>query len=240
MIKTILSLLALGKFGFVLKTGGTMILSVGAYALLFGWWYALGIVMLIFVHEMGHFVAAKQRGLNVGAPTFIPFVGAWVELKDQPMNAEVEAYIGIAGPVTGTLAAIGCYYVARWTGSSLWLALAYSGFMLNLFNLLPLLPLDGGRITNVLSPRIWWLGVPILVALFWYRPSPMLILVALLAAPHVWRSFKGQNESEAPPRYFDTPLATRVNYGVWYLGLCAFLGFMSYELHEMLVAKRVG
>jgi Zn-dependent protease len=238
MLKTILTLLALGKLGAVLKTGGTMILSVGVYALVFGWPYAVGIVLLIFVHEMGHFGAARQRGLNVGAPTFIPFMGAWVELKDQPMNVETEAYIGIAGPVAGTVAAIGCYYVAGWTGSKLWLALAYSGFMLNLFNLTPLLPLDGGRITNVLSPRIWWLGVPILLALFWYRPSPMLILLAVLAAPHVWRGLKGDPESDAPPRYYEATLQTRVTYGLWYLGLCAFLGFMTYELHEMLVTRR--
>jgi Zn-dependent protease len=239
MIKTLLTLLTLGKLGFVLKTGGTMILSVGVYAFVFGWWYAVGIVLLIFVHEMGHFVSARQRGLAVGAPTFIPFVGAWVDLKDQPMNAETEAYIGIAGPIAGTVAAILCYWVANETDSKLWLALAYTGFMLNLFNLIPLLPLDGGRITNVLSPHIWWLGIPILVALFWVRPSPMLILVALLAAPHAWRALRGKRDEDVPPRYFDTPMRIRLIYGVWYLGLCAFLGFMTYELHELLVARRI-
>jgi len=176
--------------------------------------------------------------LNVGAPTFIPFVGAWIELKDQPMNAETEAYVGIAGPIVGSVAALGCYYLWQWSDVPLWLALAYTGLVLNLFNLLPLAPLDGGRITAVLSPKLWWVGVPVLVALFFYSPSPMLILVALLAAPHVWRGFKGSIEADAPPRYFEVMLSTRLSYGAWYLGLCAFLAFMSYELHEALSAHR--
>src|SRR5882762_6227155 len=83
-------------------TAGSMLLSVFAYSLIWGWQYAVGFVLLIFLHEMGHFIAARQRGLNVGAPTFIPFVGAWIQLKDMPHNAETEAYVGIAGPVAGT------------------------------------------------------------------------------------------------------------------------------------------
>ena len=102
MGKLLLGLLAAGKLGKVALTGGTMLLSVIAYAFVFGWWYAVGFVLLIFVHEMGHYIAAKQRGLNVGAPTFIPFVGAWIQLKDQPHNAETEAYVGLAGPLVGT------------------------------------------------------------------------------------------------------------------------------------------
>src|SRR3954471_24837974 len=99
---------------------------------------------------MGHYVAARQRGLDVGAPTFIPFIGAWVQLKYMPHDAETEAYVGIAGPVAGTAACVGCYYAARYWGEPLLLALAYAGCMINLFNLLPLSPLDGGRITAVL------------------------------------------------------------------------------------------
>lgn len=87
-MKTLLLLLSAGKLGKAALTGGTMLLSMVAYAFVFGWWYAVGFVLLIFGHEMGHYIAAKQRGLNVGAPTFIPFVGAWIQLKDQPMNVE--------------------------------------------------------------------------------------------------------------------------------------------------------
>ena len=128
------------KLGKVLSSAGTMCLSVVAYAFVFGWWYALGFIALLFAHEMGHFIAAKQRKLDVGAPMFIPFVGAWVELRDMPHDAETEAYIGLGGPFAGTLAALACYFIARQTGSPLMLALSYSGFFLNLFNLIPLSP----------------------------------------------------------------------------------------------------
>src|SRR5256885_11645497 len=108
-MKLLLLLLNAAKLSKVLLTGGTMLLSVFAYALLFGWWYAVGFVLLIFVHEMGHYAAARQRGLDVGAPTFIPFVGAWISLKQLPHDVETEAYVGMAGPLAGTLGAIACY-----------------------------------------------------------------------------------------------------------------------------------
>src|SRR5471032_1506882 len=127
MLKLLGYLFAAGKLGKVALTGGTMIISVFAYALVFGWWYAVGFVLLIFVHEMGHFLAARQRGLNVGAPTFIPFVGAWIMLKDLPHNAETEAYVGLAGPVAGTVASIICFGLAMALHSNLLLALSYAG-----------------------------------------------------------------------------------------------------------------
>src|SRR5205085_1787278 len=134
VIKTLLVLLfSAGKFSKLLVTGGSMLISVLAYGLIFGVPYAIGFVVLIFIHEMGHYVAARRRGLAVGLPTFIPFVGAWVQLKDLPHNAEVEAYVGIAGPIAGTLAALVCYLLARSYQSDLLLALSYSGFFLNLF-----------------------------------------------------------------------------------------------------------
>ena len=113
-----------------LKTGGTMILSVGAYALLWGWKFALGFVVLIFVHELGHLVAARSQGLRVGAPVFIPFMGAFIALKDAPRNAWIEAVVGIGGPIFGTIGASVCFLIHVATGDPFWSALAYSGFML--------------------------------------------------------------------------------------------------------------
>jgi Zn-dependent protease len=185
MVKLFAWLFAAGKLGKLFVTGGSMIVSMLAYSLIFGWWYAVGFVLLIFFHEMGHYLAARHKGLDVGAPMFIPFVGAWIQLKDLPHNVHTEAYVGFAGPLAGTLAAIGCYWIARSTDSQLMLALAYSGFMLNLFNLIPISPLDGGRITAIISPKVWLFGVPLLVALFLYNPSPMLILIAILALPQL-------------------------------------------------------
>lgn len=239
MGKLLLGLFAAGKLGKVALTGGTMLLSVFAYALVFGWLYAVGFVLLIFVHEMGHFVAARQRGLDVGAPTFIPFVGAWIQLKNLPHNVETEAYIAIAGPFAGTLAALACYFLARKTDSNLLLALSYAGFFLNLFNLIPLSPFDGGRITAILSPRLWLLGVPLLVGLFLYRPSPMLILMGILAAPQVMRAFKYDPRAPENAIYYATTAQTKWTYGLYYLTLAGFLAVMSYDVHEMLAGLRV-
>ena len=238
MIKALLLLFSFLKFGKLLTTGGTMLLSVFAYSLIWGWRYAAGFVVLIFVHEMGHYLAAKQRGLNTGVPMFIPFVGAWIELKDQPMNAETEAYIGYAGPLLGTIGALACYFYARYTGERLFFALAYAGFFLNLFNLIPLSPFDGGRITAVLSPRIWFVGVPVLIGLFVWRPSPLLILMALFAAPQLYKAFRHDPSDPEIQRYYGTSLETKITYGFYYLALLAFLAVMCYDLHEMLEHHR--
>jgi Zn-dependent protease len=217
-----------------------MVISVFAYAFVFGIWYAVGFVLLILVHELGHYVAARQRGLEVGVPTFIPFVGAWIQLKDLPHDAETEAYVGIAGPVAGTAAAVACYFLARYYDSHLLLALAYAGFFLNLFNLIPVSPLDGGRITAILSPRVWLLGMPILAALFLWRPSPMLVLIAILAAPQLWHALRFDPSAPENQAYYTVATEQRLSYGLFYLGLAAYLAVMTYEVHEMLAASRPG
>jgi Zn-dependent protease len=234
MIKLLLLLFSAAKFSKILIVVGTMVLSIAAYALVFGWAYAVGFVLLIFVHEMGHFVAARQRGLDVGLPTFIPFVGAWVALKDQPMNVETEAYIGFAGPLVGTAGALVCYFLARQFDSRLLLALSYSGFFLNLFNLVPVSPFDGGRITAVLSPRIWLVGVPILVGLFFWQPSPLLIFMAVIAAPQVMRALRHDPKEAQTAAYYSASLETRITYASFYLGLAAFLAIMCFDVKAML------
>ena len=234
MLKLLGMLLAAGKLGKVLTTGGTMVLSVAAYALVWGLPYAIGLVVLIFVHEMGHYVAARRCGLDVGAPTFIPFVGAWVAMKDMPRDVATEAYIGLAGPVVGTLGAMAAYWLAQLNDSALMLAIAYGGFFINLFNLIPLAPFDGGRITAILSPRVWLAGVPILAGLFFWRPSPLLILMALLAAPQVVKAFRYDPKDPENARYYGVATGRRLQYAAWYLGLAAFLAIMCHELHETL------
>jgi len=216
-----------------------MLLSVAVYALIYGWWYAVGFVLLLLVHELGHYLAARQRGLDVGLPTFIPFVGAWIELKDLPHDVETEAWIGIAGPLLGTVGALVCYFLARSYGSNLLLAVSYSGFFLNLFNLIPLSPFDGGRITAILSPRVWLLGVPILIGIFIWSPSPMLILMALLAAPQVIKAWKFDPAAPENAQYYQATPAQRFEYGFYYLGLVAFLALMTHDVHEMLGPARL-
>ena len=233
-MKLLFTLLAAGKLGKVLLTGGTMIVSVFAYALVFGLWYAVGFVLLIFVHEMGHYLAARSRGLAVGAPTFIPFVGAWIELKDMPHDVETEAWVALAGPLLGSVGALGCYWLYRANGDTLFLALAYAGFFINLFNLIPVSPFDGGRITAILSPRIWLLGAPLLVALFLWRPSPLLVLMAVMAAPHFIKAWKFDPQAPENAAYYSVAPAKRFEYALYYVALAAFLAVMSFELHEML------
>jgi Zn-dependent protease len=232
MGKLFAALFAAGKLGKLFTTGGTMLLSMVAYSWVFGWKYAVGFVLLIFFHEMGHYLAARQRGLPVGAPTFIPFVGAWIAMKEMPHDVETEAYVGFAGPLAGTAAAMACYFLARETDSRLLLALAYSGCMLNLFNLIPIAPLDGGRITAIISPKVWLAGVPLLIGLFLVRPSPMLILVALLAYPQLKAAIRGN--PDLPAAYYEASANARINYAVMYLGLAAFLAVMSHEIHAMI------
>ena len=224
--------MALAKFGKIGLTAGTMVLSIWAYSLFYGWPFALGFVVLIFLHEMGHFLAARQRGLNVGAPTFIPFFGAWVALKDTPMNAETEAYVGLAGPVAGTIASVACFALGLVLNSTLLVALSYSGLFLNLLNLVPVSPFDGGRITAVLSPKLWFIGAPILLALFAWRRSPLLVVMLIMAVPQLIAAFR--HNSAEPAFYYQSSRQTKIIYGALYLGLVAFLGWSSYEVHTLL------
>jgi Zn-dependent protease len=219
------------------KVGGTvltMLISLAVYTGIFGWRYAAGFIGLLFVHEMGHFIAARQRSLSVSLPTFIPFVGAWIELKDQPMDVETEAYVAAAGPFLGTVGATLIYFWGRETESGLLLAIAYGGFFLNFFNLIPLPPLDGGRMTAILSPRIWFVGVPMMLALMLYRPSPLLILIAIAAIPALRKAWHYDANAEENRAYYAASLSLRLEYGLFYLGLAAFLAVMTDATHTMI------
>ena len=234
MIKLLLLLLTAGKFGKVLLTVGSMLVSVFAYSLFFGWRYAAGFVALIFVHEMGHYLAARQRGLDVGAPTFIPFVGAWINLKTLPHNVETEAYVGLAGPLVGSVGALACYWAGRDLDSPLLLALSYAGFFLNLFNLIPLSPFDGGRVTAALSPKLWLLGAPILVGLFLMHPSPLLLIMGLLSFPQVIKAWRYDPEAPENRAYYGVSMEQKIVYGAVYLGLVAFLALMTQDVQQLL------
>jgi Zn-dependent protease len=145
--------------GLVAKLGSLakfslVFVAVGGYALIWGWRFAVGLVLLIFIHEMGHFLEAHREGLKPSWPVFVPFLGAYV--KHTRGNPWQTTRVAIAGPALGGVAALACYLVGRAEGSSLLVALAYFGFILNLFNLLPIGILDGGSIWR--STRWLWLG----------------------------------------------------------------------------------
>ncbi|SFI35680.1 Zn-dependent protease (includes SpoIVFB) [Collimonas sp. OK307] len=240
MVKLLILLLGGLKLGKILTTSGTMLLSIAVYAMFYGWRFAAGFVLLLFVHEAGHYLAAQRRGLAVGAPTFIPFVGAWIQLKEMPHDAETEAYVGLAGPLVGTAGALACYFASRWYNSELLLALSYAGFFLNLFNMIPMSPFDGGRITAVLSPRIWFAGVPVMIALFVYRPTPLLIVMVILALPQLKRAWQYDPSTLENQRYYGIEPAVKLTYAFYYLALLIFLVLMTHGVRDMLAPVHSG
>lgn len=222
--------LPLVKFGVpILKTGGTTILSIWFYAMTWGWWFAVGFVLLIFVHECGHLLVARKFGLKVGAPVFIPFMGALIALKEAPRNAWIEACVGIGGPLLGSLGAAVCAGVFLVTGQPLFQALAYTGFFLNLFNLAPVGFLDGGRIATALSPWMWLAGFAILVAMVFSRPNFLLILILVMSLPRIWSLFRPKTDEEK--RYFEVTRGQRIAMAAMYFGLVGLLVLGMHETH---------
>jgi Zn-dependent protease len=206
----------------LLATFGSMAVSVAAYALLFGFPFAVGFVLLLLLHELGHVVQLRREGIKASAPIFIPFLGAVIAAKSLGKDAAAEARVGLAGPVAGTLATL--VPLALWlvTGDELWRALAYLGFLLNLFNLLPVVPLDGGRAMAALSPAVWMAGLAGLLVLAIVYPSPVLVLVLIFGAVESRRRWKARKTPEGQA-YYRVPTRTRAVVAVVYLGLAAAL-----------------
>lgn len=229
----------LGQLKFILpillKSGGTMLLMIGAYAMVWGWWYAIGFVLLILLHECGHLIVAKRFGLKVSAPMFIPFVGAFIALKEAPRNAWMEAWVGIGGPLFGALAAVLAHLAGLSLGIPLLIAVAWSGYFLNLFNLAPVGMLDGGRIVTALSPWLWLPGFVLLAWLGWTHPNVIIWILLMMALPRVISLFRKRSEEEQ--RYFEVTPAQRWTMGGMYFGLIAFLVFAMHlaqvQLHAL-------
>jgi Zn-dependent protease len=218
-LKALLLLLPKAKF---LTTSGSMLVSIVAYQLLFGWAFSVGFVLLLLLHELGHVIQLRREGIKASAPMFIPFLGAVISAKSMGDDAAAEARVGLAGPVLGTIATLVPLGVWLATGDDLWRALAYIGFLINLFNLLPVLPLDGGRAMAALSPWVWFAGFAGLIALTVFFPNPILILVLLFGGMESWRRWKARNTPEARA-YHDIPARTRFLVAAVYLGLAALL-----------------
>ena len=206
----------------IFTTSATMLVSVGAYALIWGWRFAVGFVLLLLVHEMGHVIQLRREGIKASAPMFIPFLGALVAMKELPKDAAAEARVGLAGPVLGSLGALVPLGLYGLTGNELFQALAFVGFLLNLFNLLPVLPLDGGRAMAALSPWMWFVGYALLVAATFAFPNPVMLLVLLFGGLETWRRWKARKTPEAREFHRVRP-AIRVAVAAVYLGLAVAL-----------------
>jgi Zn-dependent protease len=195
---------------------------------LYGLAFATGFVALIFVHEMGHLIAARYEGVNATVPFFIPFMGAAIFLRSNPRDARSEAIIGIGGPITGTLGALAMYGVAQTFGASgdpvlglLFARLAFYGFLINLFNMIPMSPLDGGRILGAVSKwfNVVGLGLIILGVVTGYLASPIILLVLIFGAYGAYRRFTRPEQ----PGYYEVSAASRAVIGLSYLLLLAIL-----------------
>jgi Zn-dependent protease len=206
----------------LLATFGSMAVSVVAYGLFFGYTFAIGFVLLLLLHEIGHVIQMRREGIEASAPVFIPFLGAVIAAKSLGKDAAAEARVGLAGPVAGTIATLVPLGIWLATGDEFWRALAYVGFLLNLFNLLPVVPLDGGRAMAALSPVVWLAGLAGLVVLAFLYPSPILFLILVFGGLESWRRWKARAKPENQA-YYAIPGRTRALVGVVYLGLAAVL-----------------
>ena len=222
-------LLALGallvKFGGLLFKGKfffSIFISAALYVWLGGWWIGIGLIVLLFVHEMGHVLEAKRQGLPVSAPVFIPFLGAMILLKEMPKDAWNEAKVSIAGPLVGSAGAGAIWIAAEVTDSNHLRAVAFLGFFINLFNLLPVVPLDGGRIVGALHPALWLVGFLGLLGLVFLRPNPILIIILIISGMELWQRWRLRNDPEMQSYYQVTP-RRRVTMAVLYFGLAVLL-----------------
>src|SRR5439155_22625530 len=218
----------------LLKSGGTMVLMIWVYTMMWGWKFAVGFVVLLLVHECGHLIVAKKFGLKVGAPVFIPFMGAFIALKEAPRNAWMEACVGIGGPMLGSLGALVCNVLGELFAAPLFIALAWFGYFLNLFNLTPVGILDGGRIVTALSRWLWLPGFAALLWFGWKYPNFIVWLIVFLSLPRIYSLFRKRTEEER--RYYEVTPGQRWIMSILYFGLIAVLVFAMHlaqnDLHR--------
>lgn len=225
----------IGKLGFLLslfkfKTLLTMLISLGAYALIFGLPFAMGIIIMLFVHETGHWLALRYYGVKVSSPLFVPFLGAAVFMKEMPKRVYHEAITAASGPVFGFLITLAFFVVGIVQESGLFLALAYFSGFVNLFNLIPFGFLDGGRIAKTLSKRIWVIGAIMLVALFIFRPNPFFLIILILLG----LGYFSENKQQFSKDYNEIEFYERLIIGAVYILLLVSLGLLTVISYEHL------
>jgi Zn-dependent protease len=208
----------------ILVTAASALVSVGAYSLLWGWQFAVGFVVLLFVHEMGHVIALRREGVKASAPMFVPFLGAVIMARTLGDDALAEARVGLAGPIVGTIGSAAVAIVGLVTHTGLLEALGYIGFFLNLFNLLPVVPLDGGRAMAAMAPWMWFLGFGAMVVLDFVSPNPVLLIITLVAGFELYRRWeRRRNPTAAQSAYYTVSPRNRMIVGAVYVGLIILL-----------------
>ena len=208
----------------LLTTSASMLVSIAAYAIFWGWKFAVGFVALLFIHEMGHYIQLRREGVKPTGMVFIPFLGAAVGTRSLGGNALAEARVGLAGPILGTLAAAACIPLYLATGNELFQALAFVGFFLNLFNLVPVVPFDGGRAMAAMAPWMWFVGFGAMVVFAFAFPNPIMILFILLGGMETWRRWKARRSGEeGNADYYKVAPPARLAVGAVYVGLIVVL-----------------
>ena len=208
----------------LLATSGTMLVSIAAYAWLWGLPFAVGFVVLLFVHEMGHVIQLRREGIKASAPMFIPFLGAVIGARSLGENAVAEARVGLAGPVLGSIGSAACILVWHATGSDMWRALAFTGFFLNLFNLLPVVPLDGGRAMAAMAPWMWFVGFAALIPLAFVFPNPIILLIVLIGGLETYKRWQlRRSASPEQQAYYRVSRIDRALIAAVYLSLIVLL-----------------
>lgn len=224
----------------IFKTGGSLLLNIPFYAAFFYSWsinpsllnalkFGTGFLLLILVHEVGHLLAMRHYRLAGGPPIFLPFVGALINLRQAPANAKVEAIVGIGGPVLGTIGALACLLLALYTGSYDLLQLSMLGFIINLFNMLPIPPLDGGRVMAAVSPWTWLVGLGLLLVLIvmWGFHAWLLMVILFFALPRVMDTLRDKRRRTGP--YFQISRRSAWSIGIAYAVLTVCLiGLTAY------------
>ena len=229
-------LLLLPKLKLFASTG-TILVSLAAYALLWGWPFAAGFIALLFVHEMGHVIALRREGLKASAPMFIPFLGAVIAARSLGENALAEARVGLAGPILGSIGSAACVLVWHATGNDLWRALAFTGFFLNLFNLLPVVPLDGGRAMAAMAPWMWFVGFAAMIPLAIIFPNPIIVLILVFAGFETYKRWQQRRAGGiAQQAYYRVRPLDRALVAAVYLSLVALL---VVGMHATLVARTI-
>jgi Zn-dependent protease len=217
--------------GALLRTGGSMLVSILVYRYFINTEFAVGFVLLILVHEMGHVLAIRHYGIRAAPPLFLPFIGAVITVP-RLRNAQEEAIVGIGGPVLGTVGALVCFTLYGLTHYEILLQLSFFGFFLNLFNLLPVPPLDGGRVTAAISPWIWPFGLLALIGLEWIVGfNPIMILIVVYAGRRLWRTFRYRERMSS---YYQIPRSAS-----WAIG-CAYLLLVGLLLGMFLYTRHLG
>jgi len=229
------------KFKFLLygalKTSLSMLFMIWVYSMLFGWRFAAGLVFLIFVHEMGHVIAAKWLGIPVSAPLFIPFVGAAILMKQNPRDAWTEALMAYGGPLAGCIGSWICWAIALQMQENWVMAVASVSFFINIFNMIPVPPLDGGRICSAVSPWFWIIGLVLLgLSVFYFHAwnsIVIIILVLIVALPRMKQTLFGQSTPEMQA-YYNTHISNRMIMALLYLGLIAVLMYGYWDSNNRL------